>query len=267
MSKKKTEAVTPNETLVYCKKDWRSRTLIFVPTEGWVRYEWAAARYSQVVPINYQAYGFDLCYTALGFSIDDAYNRMVKEAIERDVEWVITIEDDVLLHPKFLVKMGHYQDKGDTPIVSGLYYIKAEPTAPLVFRGRGNGPYADFKIGDKVWCDGLPMGCLMIHSSILRWMWDNSEEYQLRNGEVARRVFETPRKVFFDHEIMGFGSQYGTQDLYFFDRIMKLDVFKKTGWPKIARKKYPFLCDTSIFCGHIDRKDGAVYPLNWSREG
>jgi hypothetical protein len=249
-------------------KRWKKNLLISTPTLGLVRFEWAHARYSQIIPVNWESTGFDVKYDSrnlltcnpVGFSIEDAYNLVVKKALDLGVEWVLTIEDDVLIPPDCFLKMTSYIDKGEIPIVSGLYYLKATPTAPLVFRGRGNGAFIDFKIGKKVWCDGVPMGCLLIHISILKYLWENSPEYKLSNGEKANKVFETPRKQFIDPQTGGVFSLMGTQDLFWCDRILDDNVLKHTGWNNIARRKYPFLVDTSIFCKHIDLNTGVAYP-------
>jgi len=245
------------------KTKWRSPILIGVATEGWIRYEWANARYAQVIPINWSASGFDINYTALGFSIDDAYNLMVKQALELGVEWLLIVEDDVILPPDCFLRMNKYIKKADIPIVSGLYFSKGNPSEPLVFRGRGNGCYYKWKMGDKVWCDGLPMGCLLIHMSILKKVWDESKLYRAANGEETRQVFITPRKIDFTMNPFHFASELGTQDLFFFNRLLadKKRVLKEAGWPKIAKRKWPFLCDTGIFCKHIDRGSGKQYPL------
>jgi len=250
---------------------WKKRLLVSTPTLGNIRYEWAHARYNQIIPVNWEATGFDvkvsadkdcafLQYAPIGFSVEDAYNCMVKKAVELGVDWVLTIEDDVIVPPDLMVKLSHYMNDEKIPIISGLYYLKANPTLPLVFRGRGNGAYTDFKVGDKVWCDGVPMGCLLIHTSILKYFWEREKEYTLPNGEITKKVFETPRKTFIDPQTLGVYIQAGTQDLDFCDRIIDQEVLKQTGWKNIARRKYPFLCDTSIFCRHIDRNTGRQYP-------
>lgn len=246
------------EIIKHNKKKWRKRLLISVPTEGWIRFEWAHHRYGQVIPINWEAAGFDLSYVAMGYSIEDAYNIIVKKAIELDVEWLITIEDDVLIPQDCFLRFSKYIEDGKIPIVSGLYFSKGNPSEPLLFRGRGNGCFKKWELGEIVWVDGLPMGCLLIHMSILKWCWDNSEKYRVPTGEEVSKVFETPRKVFMENGV--FMRQEGTQDLFFFDRIMKEDVLRKTGWRGVARRKYPFLSDTKIFCRHIDRNTGRQYP-------
>ena len=247
--------------LKYNRKKWRFPVLISTPTEGWVRYEWAHCRYGQVIPINWAAQGFDLNYSAIGYSIDDAYNLITHQAIKVGVEWLLLVEDDVLLPGDCFVKMGRYMEERKYPVVSGLYFTKGVPSEPLLFRGRGNGAYKHWKWGEKVMCDGLPMGCLLIHMSILRWMSDHSEQYRVPTGEQVAKVFHTPRKVSFDILTWTSQRQEGTQDLYFFDRVIDEKILEKTGWDELAGEEFPFLCDTGIFCKHIDRGTGKMFPL------
>jgi hypothetical protein len=246
------------------KVEWRKRLLIGTPTEGLIRYEWAERRYGQVIPVNWEAGGMSVAYTAIGYSIADAYNAIVKRTLETCAEWLITLEDDVIMPPNAFLELAEYMDfkHGKIPIVSGLYHLKAEPGEPLVFRGRGNGAYKAFKPGDLVWCDGLPMGLLLIHASILRWVWERSETYRLPDGGQVNRVFDTPRQAFMDPETLTWSTRQGTQDLFFFDRLLAdgRQALKETGWTKIAKRKWPFLCDTNIFCAHIDRNTGRQYP-------
>jgi hypothetical protein len=75
-----------------------------------------------------------------------------------------------------------------------------------------------------------------------------------------RKVFTTPQMTFYDPESDGFSKKCGTQDLYFFDQIIENKVLEKTGWKSIAKKEFPFLCDTSLFCKHICRQTGKQYP-------
>src|SRR5678816_3335038 len=86
-----------------------------------------------------------------------------------------------------------------TPVVSGLYFTRSRPSDPLIYRGRGTGAFRDFQIGDKVYCDGVPTGLLLIHRAVLQVMWDDSPKYRIRD-QVTRRVFETPRNAWADPE-------------------------------------------------------------------
>jgi hypothetical protein len=230
------------------------------PTLGLIRYEWAHSRFGQVIPVNWECSNYTLNYGVIGYGIDDAYNTICKKFVDEGFEWLFIVEDDVILPVDCLLKIGNYINQDKHPVVSGLYYLKAEPTLPLVFRGRGNGAFTKFKLGDKVWVDGVPMGCLLINGRIINYLWENSEEYTAIDGEKLRKVFTTPRRVLFDPNTWTAHSHCGTQDLFFCDRIINEDILSKTGWKKFARRRYPFLVDTSIFCRHIDLNTGRQFP-------
>ncbi|MHA2266118.1 MAG: hypothetical protein ACXAEN_27300 [Candidatus Thorarchaeota archaeon] len=93
------------------------------------------------------------------------------------------------------MKLNKYMKAEDTPVISGLYYTRGRPSEPLVFRGRGDGVYDKFKIGNKVWASGVPTGFLLIHMGIIREMWKESPEYNARGTTITRRIFETPRRA------------------------------------------------------------------------
>ena len=120
-------------------------------------------------------------YSPLRYQVADAQNLIVREVVQRDFEWLLLIEHDTCLPPDGFIRFNEYIRNADTPVVSGLYYTKTRPSEPLVFRGRGTSFYDDWKLGDRVWCDGVPTGCLLIHAGILRAMWAESEEYQVGN--------------------------------------------------------------------------------------
>ena len=242
-------------------KKWRVPLMIATATEGTVRFEWAHARFGQIVPVNWSAANFDINYVAVNYSIDDAYNLIAHHAVNNKVEWLLIIEDDVILPGDCFIKINEYVKQKDIPVVSGLYFTKSVPPEALIFKGRGNGNFTKWKWGEKVWCDGVPMGCLLLHTSILTELTKVSEIYRLPTGETVAHIFTTPRTVEFDIKTWVSNTSRGTQDLYFCDRIMNEGILKKAGWPKIAKKKYPFLVDTGIFCKHIDRGSGEQYPL------
>jgi hypothetical protein len=114
-------------------------------------------------------------------------------------------------------------------------------------------------LGEKVWVDGIPMGCTAIHVSILKEMVKDCEQYQLGDGRMVWRIFNTPAQSYWDPEKMSWFNNTGTEDLDWCSRVIAGDYLKKAGWSKIAKKKYPFLIDTNLFCRHIDN-DGVQYP-------
>jgi hypothetical protein len=248
----------------------RNRILIGTPTLGIVRAEWAQARYGQVIPCNWSAasanIGFSHVYP-LNYLVAEAQNVIVHTAVEQNYEWIFLLEDDVILPANAFLILNEYMKKVKVPVVSGLYYLKGQPTEPLVYRGRGNGCYDKFKIGEKVWVDGVPTGALLIHRSIFKLMWDESPEYTVSMQRVVRKVFETPVRVWTDPETNTQLSACGTSDLFWCDRAMREKVFARAGWKKLAKEKYPFLVDTNLFCRHIDINTGLQYPMDKIRKG
>lgn len=245
------------------------KILLGVPTLGMIRIEWDVHRRGQIIPINFQVGEMTATHQppsviGEGYHTADAQNTIVERAILDKYEWLLLWEDDVLPPFDALLRFNQHILEQTAPIVSGLYFSKGEPTWPLLFRGRGNGVYLNFKMGDRVWCDGVPTGLLLIHGSILHYMWEQAEEYKLPDGRRCRRVFRFPRESWFDPEQDRYFATLGTSDLDFCDRVMRDGVFAKTGWKKFAGMKYPFLCDTAIFAQQIDHQ-GKYYPAGCTK--
>lgn len=247
---------------------WKKRICIAVPTTGQVRIEWMMARFGQVIPCNWSngdIFQFFNQYSPLGHAVADARNICVEYCMSNGFEWMFFIDHDVCLPTDTFLKINDYMRKADIPVVCGLYFCKSSHPEPLVFRGRGTSFYDKWKKGDKVWVDGIPMGCTLIHTSLLKVLYDTSEVYTVPTTcgpVVVRRVFETPREAWFDPETMRYQTKVGTEDLFWCDRVMKENVFERCGikkYKKFQKKKYPFLIDTSIFCKHID-ENGRQYP-------
>ena len=264
MIKKEENAVKTEgyrSVIISKKSKPQTRLMIGIPMTGLLRSEWVMARYGQVIPCNWsqvECVQWLDQYSPLNFLVADARNLIVKHCIEGGFERLLFIDHDVVLPPTFFASMNEYMLEDKVPIVGGLYFTKSVPSEPLVYRGRGNSYFANWKLGDKVWVDGSGCGSTLIHSSILKALYEESEEYIVA-GQVLKKVFETPSRTFFDPETMSFNSQTGTEDLFFYSRIMKEDIFKKAGWPEYQRKKYPFLIDTKLFSRHIDW-NGTKYP-------
>lgn len=238
----------------------QKRIMIGIPMTGTLRSEWVLARYGQVIPCNWSQVEYIQWidqYSPIRYMVADARNIVVKGFLERGFEWLIFIDHDVVLPPFFLVLVNEQLIKGDIPIFGGLYFTKSVPSEPLIYRGRGNGYFADWKLGEKVWVDGMGMGATIIHNSILQIMSDEAPEYEV-SGMRVKKVFDTPQRIFFDPERQSFNIQTGTEDLDFLTRVMKNKDVKKR-WPKIFCKEYPFMIDTKLFCRHI-AENGIQYP-------
>jgi len=245
---------TPVNTAVRSK-----RILMGTPTLGQIRMEWHNALAGMIVPCNWSMASI----TPLGFLVADGQNLCVYEAIKQGFEWLFLLEDDVIPPPDFALRLADYLNSGDTPIVSGLYHLRgSNPREPLMYRGRGNGAFTGWKPGEKVWCDGVPTGALLVHLSIFKELAKIRPEYAIVSGGQTVKMpqyFETPRESFIDAQSGAYMKLVGTSDLYFCDMVMNHQILQKAGWGKIGRRKYPFLVDTRIACGHIDRETGAVW--------
>jgi hypothetical protein len=211
-----------------------------------------------VMPCNF---GMARC-APLGFHVDDAQNLITKTALDAGCEWVWLVEDDTIPPPQAALEFQKVIKAGKWPIVSGLYRLKGGSGEPLMYRGVATGAYTDWKMGETVWCDGVPTGCLLIHSSILRLMYDESEEYEIAANHAkmkVRRVFENPRRFVYDPASHTYEKHVGTSDLAFCHRVIRDKVLARAGWPAVARRKYPFPVLTNVLCGHIDRDSGVIW--------
>jgi len=237
------------------------RIMIGIPMTGLLRAEWVLARYGQVIPCNWSQVDclqFIDQSSPLGFVVADARNIIASKFVEEDFDWLFFIDHDTILPPMTILTWNERMLKKDVPVWSGLYFTKSVPSEPLVYRGRGNSYYTNWKLGNEIWVDGIPMGCTMIHKSILRVLYDESEEY-LTGGRRVRKIFETPAKTWFDPETLNWNNVQGTEDLNWCTRVIKDNIFEKAGWQKFAKKPFPFLIDSRIFCKHIDN-NGIQYP-------
>jgi hypothetical protein len=240
---------------------WRNRVLLAVPSTGLLRMEWVLARYSQIIPTNWsqvELIQWMTQYVPVQYLLPDAENLIAKEVVQGDYEWLIMIEEDNIIPQNTFVKFNQYMHSMETPVVSGLYFTKSNPTEPVLYRGRGTSFYSDWKMGDKVWVDGIPFGCILIHGDIIRKLWDESPEYEV-NGQLTRRVFDQPNVNWGDPGLNSFGALRGTTDLAWCTRVMNDKIFEKAGWPEYQKKEFPFLVDTNIAVDHIDQ-NGRIFP-------
>lgn len=251
-----------NEMVSSGDPGYTNRLLVGTPTTGNIRMEWALARYGQIIPTNWSMVNmiqYMSTYAPIDYLVADAQNVIVKEFIEKGFEWLFLLEHDVILPADAFVRLGAYMRSEKEPVVSGLYFTKSVPAEPMIYRGRGNSYYTKWKFGDRVYCDGVPTGCLLIHRSILEAVWNESDEYEIM-GVKTRRVFDTPRDMWFDPVTGQWNSTTGTSDLDWCTKVMKNKIFKKAGWEEKAKQRYPFLIDTNIYCKQIDDY-GVTYPI------
>ena len=128
-----------------------NRLLVGTACTGLVRVEWMMARYGQIIPANWsmvQMLQFMSSYMPLRYQVADAQNLIVAEAIKNDYEWLFLLEHDTIIPSDAFIRLNEYMRKATIPVVSGLYFTRSIPSEPLVYRGRGNSYYGDWKMGD-----------------------------------------------------------------------------------------------------------------------
>lgn len=268
--KNKKDLIPLRNVMVKGSPGYMNRVLVATPAgTGSVRMEWVLARYGQVIPMNWsmvQYTQFMNSFVTYQYALPDAQNLIVQEAVKGDFEWLILLEDDNVLPPDAFFRWNKYMQERKVPVVSGLYFSKSQPSEPLIFRGRGTSVHWDWKFGDKVWCDGVPTGSLLIHMSLMKVLYNESPEYLVGGTTPARRIYDIPQQMWISED-GNFNSLVGTTDLNWCTRVMKENIFEKAGWPEYKNKKNPFLVDTSIFVKHIDRNTGEQFPLEGELRG
>lgn len=262
---KKNSPVRPYRTIINDSGDpgYVNRLLVGTASTGLVRIEWHQARNGQIIPANWSRVDmiqYMNSYIPLRYQVADAQNLIVAAAIAGDFEWLLLYEHDMLPQADALLRLNEYMRGEKVPVVSGLYFTRSRPSEPIIYRGRGNSFYTDWKFGDKVWVDGVPTGFLLIHMGVIREMWKDlaDREYTL-NGTKVRPVFETPNQAWIDPETGMFNTKGGTSDLEWCTSVIKGNYLAKAGWTKYKDDPYPFLIDTNIFLKHINT-NGEQFP-------
>ncbi len=207
-----------------------SGLLIGVPTLNRpLTLDWAMAFKSLNPPINYNT----IFSVVKGKPVAEARNLMCEEAIKHNCKYILFIGDDTIIPnhalKQFIFRMENTPDCG---VVGGVYFSKTDPSAPLVFKGNGEGSYWDWKVGEFFNVTGLGMDCTMIRVDILK--------------EVSKPWFHTKEVDTFLDAINS--VELWTEDLYFLHKVTE-----ETKW-----KVY---CDAGVIADHVDVYTGRVYSL------
>lgn len=95
--------------------------------------------------------------------VADLRNWYVEQAIANECAFLFFIDEDVTPPPhalrQLMFQMEHHPEAW---AIGGVVCHKAKPTAPMIFRGNGNGPYWDWKLGEFFEVSGIGMGCTLL---------------------------------------------------------------------------------------------------------
>lgn len=166
---------------------------------------------------------------AEGFEVGKAYNETILQIITSPVlgkfPYILTVEEDNTPPADGLLML--YESIQQYDVVGGLYHIKGEGGAPMIW-GDPKEPYTyvpqPVKKDTIQQCNGLGMGFTLFRTDMFR-----------NPGFEIGKWFST----------VGDGKNLMTQDLYFFKRAAELG--------------YKFACDTRVKVGHYDQTTGVIW--------
>lgn len=170
-----------------------------------------------------------------------ARNAIVKWALEHNCTYVMFIDDDVILPPFAIQRLGYTLDTRGPDLypdskvaVAGGIYMSKEPeglSTPVVYRENGKGGSWDWAVGDIFEVESIGTGCMLIRTDVFKHLeepyFKTVEEYVEVNGEV--------------------GSQKITDDIYF--------------CKKVTDAGFTILAHGGVLCGHFDTKTGNIHVL------
>lgn len=254
----------------------RTQILIGTPTLGMVHIHWYNAMQGLVVPPNWAS----VRSTPTGFDVATAQNILVDALLREHFKALLFIEDDTCPPPQALIEFDRWfwkmERKLAPPVVSGLYHIKGSAEIrqgktggiallgpePLAYRDGGTRAYRDWNPGDVIWVRGVPTGALLVHRAVFE-AW--AQEPDVETFDVpgyphkVKRIFQNPSKVWIDPGTGTTCSSGGTSDLWWSAETIRRGILRKAGWPTFAKKKYPFVIDTALRFGHVDRITSVIY--------
>lgn len=287
MKKTKTQARAEGEALnaINPKRSENSvQVIVGSPTLGMVRIEWHNAMCGLITPPNFSV----VKSAPNGYVVADAQNMLCDTVLRGNYRALILIEDDTCPPAQTYLEFDRWfwkmERKKAPPVVQGVYHIKGSAEVregkrggiellgpePLIYRGGGTRAYRDFTYGDVVWCSGVATGAVMIHRSVLEaWARERDVETYTLLGypHPLKKIFQSPSRVWMEDG--GIHVSSGTSDLWWSEETIKRDILTKAGWgdyykqKKVKKQtnngKWPYITDTSLKFGHIDRMTGVVY--------
>jgi len=129
-----------------------------------VSVEWHRARMAMHVPCGYNMAEI----RCDGWEIGEARNRVVQEALDKNIKYLFFLDWDVLIPPMTLVRLVYLADNNpEYDIVSGIYCMKQDPAEVLLWRSWGAGVDWDWTWGDTITdAIGIGAGVMLLRMSM-----------------------------------------------------------------------------------------------------
>lgn len=210
---------------------------------------------------------FSKFFSATTMATDKNRNEIVRQFLESDLEWSYWHDADNINPAWAASQLLQTAITGDYKIATGIYFLKAKPYAPVIYRRQPDGRYdalENWSRGEIVEVDAAGMNCVLIHRSVFEDIKKNyrvvqrlhsgglvpvhkddiqgdlfDSQYDEREGKVIdgvfyQRVIEPATKT----NVPFFFMEYNrTEDMAFFEMARRLD--------------YKIAADTRVECGHL----------------
>lgn len=245
----------------------KAKISLGLPYYGPLAGEWVTQMYYFIASLA-QEHEIGRIISMGAMSTDINRNRITKDFLESDSEWLFWIDSDTVVPVGAVNRMLAH---GKT-LVSGLYYGKNEPHMPIAYFVH-NGAFQPidkeilWEKGEIIEVDSVGMGCMLTHRSVFEDIQKNFEVYQLPGGGIVPinkhnilgdiettngpKKHEHDGKVYqgqyrqrlikptlIDMTFPFFQVQYGrTEDIYFFELA--------------AQVGHKPVLDTSVECEHL----------------
>jgi SAM-dependent methyltransferase len=217
--------------------------LIGIPTMGEHSYMFTQSILGAVMPSNFS---MQVRFVP-GLEVGRARNILVQEAKNLGAKYLMFRDEDTLAPANLVPSLiFHLETKPDLTFIGGVYATKSHPPEPLVYQEWGQGPAWGWKYGDLVPVLFTGMGASLIRVSDFDQL--DADEYQDRSpwdgsAMTVREYFNTGSAA-----LVGTNGQdktAWTEDAFFFH--------------KLEDKGMKAMVDTSMVCGHWDRKTGTLF--------
>ena len=131
---------------------------------------------------NIERIGQTYCAVTKSSLIYDARNALAKQAMDGDFDYILWLDSDVQFEPDLLKRLMAHIDNG-LDFVSGLYFKRCYPTAPVVFKTiiqRKEGKelitealtYNDYPKDQLFEVDAAGFGAVLMKVDLLRKVWN-----------------------------------------------------------------------------------------------
>lgn len=219
-----------------------------IPCYGQQTPEWWGSLLATVSRFQYYDIEFAGAYTSGTMAVDSNRNAIAGSFVRKSkADWIWWMDADTI-SPQGAIKRLLATGK---KLVSGLYFLKAPPHAPVAYTRNANGNYTPlmgWNRGEIVQADMVGMGCCLMHRSVL-------EEYE-RQFRVMERDTGGIMVVHKD-DIISTNTLHHKNDGKVVNSVWHIPLRP----PTLDLKDFPF------FIGEYNRTEDVMFFENVARTG